>query len=441
VKVPCALTIAGSDSGGGAGIQADIKTFAALGVHGLCVITTVTAQNTKGVDTTLELPPEFVTQQLDALMRDFEVKFAKTGMLSNAGIIKAVEAGVKKYKLRAVVDPVMWSTTEAPLLRDDALAAIKKLISRAELVTPNIFEGEKLSGLKIRSKADMRKAARTIARLGPRAVLFKGGHLKGQIVTDVLYSEGKFEEFSGPRIKTTHGTGCSFSSAITAELAKGAELKAAIVRARAFLADAIRGRLNVGGGVMPINQMSALLQEAARYRAVDELWRASQMLVANPRFVMLLPEVGSNMAMALPGAKNRSEVYGLSGRIVKSGGKAVVTGFPAPSGSVHIANIVLTVMRHDPEIRSGMNIRYSPEIIRACRDLGLTIGTFDRRLEPRGVKTMEWGTEQAIKRTGKVPNVIFDKGDVGKEAMVRVLGKSPLEVADLVLRLADKLYQ
>jgi len=436
--VPCAITIAGSDSGGGAGLQADVKTFSALGVHGLCVVTAVTAQNTKGVDATFEVPPEFVTRQLDTLMRDFDVEWAKTGMLSSAGIIKAVEAGVRKYKLRLVADPVMVSATGSPLLREDAMTALTKLLARAELVTPNVPEAERLSGIKIRSVGDMRRATTVISKFGPRAVLIKGGHLRGREVVDLFYEDGKFEEFKDPRItgEATHGTGCSFASAITAELAKGASLREAITSAREFIKVAIAGRLKVGKGVMPINQMAALFLNAEKGRSLDEVWQAAQVLVEDSRFVELLPEVGSNLAMALPGARKTSEVVGLSGRIVKSGGQAHLTGFPKFGGSEHVANIVLTAMRHDPKIRAGLNIRFSPKILQVCRKLGLTISTFDRSKEPRGAKTMVWGTEQAIKKIGKVPQVIFDRGAPGKEAMVRLLGTSPMEVAGLALRLA-----
>ncbi len=441
MKLPCALTIAGSDSGGGAGIQADIKTFAALDVHGLCVMTAITAQNTLGVDATFELPPEFVIQQLDTLMKDFRVKFAKIGMLSNIGIIKAVDSSTKRHGLKLVVDPLMISATGSSLLREEALTALVGLLSRAELATPNLLEAEKLSGMRIRSKADMKRAARKIARLGPRSVLIKGGHLKGRVVTDVLYTNGKFTELSTPRITadSTHGTGCSYSSAITAELAKGENLQTAVTNAREFLLDAIRGRLSVGKGVMPVNQMYALLREANKCRAIEEVWKASQLLIGDPKFSMLLPEVGSNIAMALPDAKSTSDVVGLSGRMIMVGGKAIVTGFPELGGSEHVANIVLTAMGHDPRIRAAINIRYSQKILQACRGLGLDTSTFDRRAEPKGVKTMRWGVERAIEKTGKVPQVIFDKGGFGKEAMIRLLGETPSDVAELALRVAKKM--
>jgi len=438
MKLPCALTIAGSDSGGGAGVQADLKTFAALGVHGLCVITSVTAQNTQGVEGVFDLPPEFVAKQLDAVMRDFDVEWAKTGMLSNAEIIRAVEAGIKRHGLRVVIDPVMVSTTGAPLLREGAVESLLELLSRAELVTPNVPEAERLSGIKIRSRVDVGRAAREIAELGPRAVLIKGGHFRGREVVDLLYAKGKFTEFKGPRVlgEPTHGTGCFFSAAITAELAKGASMQEAIDSARRFVARAIEGRLDVGKGIMPVNPMAALLLDAEKGRAIEEVWAAAKLLVAERKFAKLLPEVGSNIAMALPGAKRTSDVVGLSGRIVRVGGQPLLTGYPKVGGSEHVANIVLTAMRHDPRIRAGLNIRFSGEILRSCRKLGLRVVGFDRSKEPRGVKTMVWGTEQAIKKAGRVPDVIFDRGALGKEAMIRLLGRSPIEVAELAQRIA-----
>ena len=443
MRVPCALTIGGSDSGGGAGIAADLKTFAALDVHGLCVLTAVTAQNTRGVEASTELPPEFVNKQLDAVMRDFEVEWVKTGMLGNAGVIRAVEAGVKRYGLRMVVDPVMVAATGAKLLLDDALGTLKELLSHAELTTPNVFEAERLSGLKIGSKADMRKAARAIHRLGPKAVLMKGGHARGREVVDLLFIEGKFKEFKNPRIPggPTHGTGCTLASAITAELAKGAGFEEAVARAGEFTRKAIEFRLEVGKGVKPVNQMASLFLRSELGRALEGVWGAARLLVGDPSFAKLLPEVGSNIVMALPGAREIRDVVGLSGRIVRIGSRAQLTGFPELGGSEHVANLVLTAARYDPKIRAGLNIRFSEDILRTCEQLGLTTGEFERSEEPNGVKTMRWGTELAIKKIGKVPRVIFDRGAKGKEPMIRLLGGSPNEVAELALRVAHRMVK
>jgi hydroxymethylpyrimidine/phosphomethylpyrimidine kinase len=335
----------------------------------------------------------------------------------------------------------MVAATGAPLMQESALGALAKLLARAELVTPNVPEAERLSGVKIKSKVDMRKAARVIARLGTRAILIKGGHLKGSEVVDLLYSGGEFIEFRGPRIIAgpTHGTGCSFASAITAELAKGATIKDAVDVARKFVASAIANRLDVGGGVKPVNQVAALLRDAERGRALEEVWAAAQLLASDQKFTKLLPEVGSNIVMALPEAETRADVIGLSGRIVRTGNLARLTGFPALGGSEHVANIVLTAMRHDPNIRAGLNFRFSDDIIRVCKRLKLRVAEFNRNKEPRGVKTMIWGTKQAIKKTGVVPDIIYDRGAPGKEAMIRLLGRSAIEIAKTALKISNML--
>lgn len=443
MKLPCALTIAGSDSGGGAGIQADLKTFASLGVHGLSVITAVTAQSTRKLNGIFELPSRFIRQQLDTVACDFDIKWAKTGMLANSDIIREVRAGIKRHHLRAVVDPVMATTTGAPLLKEDALDQLGAMIGEAELVTPNIPEAQRLSGMKIRSRRDMREAASRIAGLGPKAVLIKGGHLPRQNIFDLLYLDGKFLEFKGPRIPDgpVHGTGCSFSAAITAELAKGAGMPDAVNRARTFITEAIRSRIHVRKGPSLVNPLAGLQLEAERGEALWEVWTGAQLLVSESKFAYLLPEVGSNLVMALPGARDPSEVIGLTGRIVRVNERPVLTGFPAPGGSEHVANVVLTAMRHDPRMRAGLNVRFSEEILSRCRKLGLRIAKFSREKEPPGVKTMRWGTEWAIKEAGEVPSVIFDRGGRGKEPMIRLLGRTATEVAVLALKLAKGLRQ
>ncbi len=226
------LTIAGSDSGGGAGIQADLKTFAALGVYGSSVITALTAQNTVGVQGVFEVDPAFVEQQIDSVMNDIGAHAAKTGMLYNRGIIAAVAKKVKEHGLaELVVDPVMVSATGASLLKkQDVNALIKELLPLARVVTPNPAEAEVLSGLKIKSVDDMKKAAKKIAALGPKSVVVTGGDLRRRQAVDVLYSDGRFEDMKGPRVKTenTHGTGCTYSSAIAVGLARGKSLSEAV---------------------------------------------------------------------------------------------------------------------------------------------------------------------------------------------------------------------
>lgn len=244
------LTIAGSDSGGGAGIQADLKTFGALGCYGMSVITALTAQNTTGVSTIQAVTPKFVVEQISAVLTDIGVDAVKIGMLFSTEIIKAVAEGLKPFNIqRMVLDPVMVAQSGDKLLKEDAIEAIQSyLMPLATVVTPNIPEASILVAESLTTTADIRRAAKILARHGSRAVLIKAGHLKGEQSTDLLYlsDDDRFVEISGPRIDTinNHGTGCTLSSAITAYLARGEGLETAVHRARIY----IEGALKAGAG-------------------------------------------------------------------------------------------------------------------------------------------------------------------------------------------------
>jgi hydroxymethylpyrimidine/phosphomethylpyrimidine kinase len=255
VKAPVALTIAGSDSGGGAGIQADLKTFAALGVHGTSAITAITAQNTIGVMDILELPTSLIRAQIDAVVDDIGVQAAKTGMLSSAGIIEAVAEAIRRHGIRhLVVDPVMVAKGGARLLRDDAVSALRELlVPLAAVITPNLPEAQVLLGREIQSLDERRQAARDLVAMGARAAVVKGGH--SDDVTDIFYDGVEMVELAARRIDTrnTHGSGCVFSAAITAWLARGAEPLAATRKAKDFITDAIANSLELGHGHGPVN--------------------------------------------------------------------------------------------------------------------------------------------------------------------------------------------
>ena len=256
--LPRALTIAGSDSGGGAGIQADLKTFFALGCHGMSALTALTAQNTVAVTAIHEVPPEFVIAQIDAVVSDIGLDAAKTGMLSSAGIVDAVAKAVEVHGIdRLVVDPVFVSKHRDHLLSPEAVSALtERLLPLALVVTPNLFEAQGLvGGGEIASLNDMREAARALHNLGPRHVLIKGGHLPGDNAVDVLFDGSVFTEFSGPRFDTedTHGTGCALSAAIAARLAHGDDASTAIRVAKDFVSGAIKHGLRIGKGYGPVN--------------------------------------------------------------------------------------------------------------------------------------------------------------------------------------------
>ena len=252
-----ALTIAGSDSGGGAGIQADLKTFAAHGVYGTSAITALTAQNTMSVEDVHVVPDDFVTKQIEAVVSDLGCDAVKTGMLANSTIVEAVAAAVEALELpNLVVDPVMIAKSGDHLLDEEAVHTVRwTLIRLARVVTPNIPEAEVLAKMSIASVADMREAARRIAMLKPSAVVIKGGHLAGPEVVDLLLENGEFHEFVGPRIEgpNTHGTGCTFAAAIAAHLAKGAALKEAVPAAKAYVEGAMRHGIPLGKGHRPLN--------------------------------------------------------------------------------------------------------------------------------------------------------------------------------------------
>jgi hydroxymethylpyrimidine/phosphomethylpyrimidine kinase len=252
-----ALTIAGSDSGGGAGIQADLKTFAAHGVYGTSAVTAVTAQNTRGVRSWLALPPALVREQIEAVMDDIGADAVKIGMLANAAIVQTVAATVRALKLENVVlDPVMVAKGGDRLLEVSAVDAIREsLIPVAHVVTPNAPEAEVLTGMSLRSEADIREAGRRILAMGPRVVLLKGGHIAGDESVDVAFTPAETFELRGPRIHTTstHGTGCTLSSAIAANLALGMAEREALQRAREYVEGAIRHAPGLGGGHGPLN--------------------------------------------------------------------------------------------------------------------------------------------------------------------------------------------
>ncbi len=256
-----ALTIAGSDSGGGAGIQADLKTFAALGVYGASVITAITAQNTRGVFGVQEIEPVLVAKQIDAVIEDIGADAAKTGMLSSAPIIEVVADRLRYHRIeKLVVDPVMVAKSGDPLLRPEAVAALRDLLlPLALVVTPNLPEAETLVGRHLETDADLHAAAEAIREMGPRYVVIKGGH-RGGDADDLIYDGRAFQTLHAVRIDTphTHGTGCTFSAAIAAGLAKGMEPIAAIGAAKEYLTGAIAKAYAIGGGHSPVHHFYRL---------------------------------------------------------------------------------------------------------------------------------------------------------------------------------------
>ncbi len=419
------LIVAGLDTGGGAGLKADIETVSALGGHPLPVLTAVTYQNPSEVRGYHTLPPEAVREQIKAVKEGFEIRTVKIGMIGSGEIAEVIEKETKG--LLRVFDPVIASSTGAKLV--DSAESIKALIP-GSIVTPNVAEAEALSGLKISSVDDMKKASQTIVEeLGAKAAVLKGGHLR---YTDVLYWEGEFYEFSGKKTEGfTHGTGCVFSSALATFLTKDLELPEAVKRAKRFVEGSIRFSKAEAKSVNPLWELQ---RDAYRWKAREELEGAVKELVnLGERLNPHIPEVGTNFALATP----FNEAFAVKGRIVRYGETVRPVGPVEIKASDHLRRALLKMREFYPEVRAVLNLRYSEELVEKARKLGLAVSFYDRREEPEEVKraekgTMEWGIESAVKRAEKRPDLIYHLGDWGKEPMVLLFGRSAKEVVERV---------
>jgi hydroxymethylpyrimidine kinase / phosphomethylpyrimidine kinase / thiamine-phosphate diphosphorylase len=440
--VPTALTIAGSDPSGGAGIQADLKAFSAFGVFGQSVITAITFQNTLGVKGAFDIPDDTVEQQMRTLLEDKKPQAVKTGMLANEAVVECVARQLKRAKIRKlVVDPVIRSSSGKTLLSKKGVQALKEtLLPLAQVVTPNIKEAEILADMRIVKPADRLKAARIILKTGVKSVLITGGHLKGN-PEDFFYDGGRAVKLDAERLTSEdlHGTGCVLSAAITACLAQGKPLAQAVADAKEFIGKAILGAVRSGTGQGSVEPLAPLHQDAERWDIFQRVSRAMEIL-KDAKIGHLIPEVQSNLGVGLENARTHQDVIGFPGRIVKHGDAIVTLSPPQFAGSRHVANIVLTAMSHDPSMRAVMNIKYTPELMTLCRRLKFKTATFNRADEPTKVRqkegsSLEWGTDHAIRQCGFVPDIIYDIGGMGKEEMIRVLSKDVESLVDKILKI------
>lgn len=435
------LCIGGSDTSSGAGIQADLKAVHACGAYGLSVVTALTAQNSRGVKGVCPVAARFVGRQFDVVLDDIKVDAVKTGMLWSEDIIREVARRIRKYHLpNIVVDPVMSAKGGKTLLQKGAVEAlIRNLLPLAHVFTPNIPEAQTLARMKISSLEDMKMAARILYDMGAQNVVIKGGHFPSSTPsasTDILFDGSRFHEFTAGWIQTknTHGTGCTFASAIAAHLAQRHDVVHAVLQAKRLVTQAIDGSFALGEGHGPVH---VPVISPSPNRCLRELQKAIQIL-STGRCGRLIPEVQSNLVYAAAGAKNVDQVAGFPGRIIRLRDTACAVANPEFGASRHIARIVLTVMKYDASYRSAMNIKYSEDIIHACQTIHYGVKSFDRTDEPEEKKrqeghSLEWGVNEVLKKSSTIPDIIYDKGGWGKEPMVRVLGKHPVEVVHKVL--------
>jgi hydroxymethylpyrimidine/phosphomethylpyrimidine kinase len=442
-----ALSIAGSDSGAGAGIQADLKMFSALDVYGCTAITAITAQNTKQVAGIFEITPSMVEQQIRSVLTDMRPDAIKVGMVYSSPIIDAVYRSLKKTsKIPIVLDPILAAGTGDKLLRSEAYKSFaSKLIPSCTLITPNRMEAEKLADIVIRTENDAVEAARKIKKLGAENVIVKGGHFGSAYVTDLLLdSKGTITKFTNPRlkIKEIHGSGCSFSSAVTAYLAKSMELAEACKKANEYVHTAIRDAVRIGRGLPVANPLSVIYRDASRYHTLAELQEAAEQVSRLDGFYRVIPETQTNFAYALLDAANTSDVAAVRGRIIKFENTAAPASYVKFGASSHVASAIIAYMGINPEFRSAINIRFDERIIDVCKSL-FYVARYDRTKEPKRIKRREgssvaWGVLAALSKNPKA-DVIYHTGDVGKEPMITLFGRNPAEIVGRIKRLLEEI--
>lgn len=440
-----ALSIAGSDPSSGAGIQADLKTFSALGVYGTSVITVVTVQNTRQIRKVSEVKPDIIKAQIKAVLSDISVDAIKVGMVYSKSIVTCVSSALRNVKVPIILDPIFKASTGAILLKNGAFSSfIKRLVPLASVITPNVMEAERLAGIRIKSIGDEKLAAKNIANLGAKNVIIKGGHMQGRYSIDLLHHDGIFREFRSVRANALdmHGAGCTFSAALTAEIAKGKNVVDATRAANEFVNLAIKKVQRVGKGLRIVNP-DYYMKNSDMQKVINAVAKAVTKLEDTDGLGILIPESQSNLVFALPGAESLNDVAGVKGRIVRIDNDVKTASNVDFGASKHVASAILAIMQNDRSIRSAMNIRYDEKIVSICRDLGLKVSSYDRRTEPQEIKTkdgmsVKWGIEQATAKINAVPDVVYHLGDWGKEPMILVFGKNPTEVLKRVFAILGK---
>jgi len=424
MKKQVALSVAGIDTGNGAGVETDIKVFELLGIHGILAVSAITVQNTLGIKEILPVSSEFLGSQISWLLTDFNVDSVKLGMLYNSGQFKVINDKLHEYRI--VTDPVIYAKDGTQLIND--IDDYKKyIIKNTTILTPNAIEASILSGVRIENKKDQEIAAKKIHETyGVPYVIIKGGHIKDDYSFDVLYDGNDFYEIGYKRIneKNTHGTGSVFASAIAAEIAKGNDIRDAVRVARDLLQGSIAYGLDIGKGIGPVDPFF-LLKEKMKYEVLEEMVKFGDFVANAQNFWKMIPEVQSNFAHSIdPKYVNSiNDIATFRARIIKTWDNKVKVGFPAVFGNpTHTARLLFSIIAKGYDANSLINIKYDQKIISLLKEIGYEVIEVNRDLEPpHGEnKTMQWIIDYISLNYGNVPKVISDKGTKGKEAMIRL---------------------
>jgi len=414
------LSIGGSDPSSGAGIQSDIKTFENHGVYGFTVITAITSQNTKGISKILSIPSKVIKSQLQSVFTDFRIDAIKIGMMYDAAIIKAVYSMIKEQKCPIIVDPIIKSTTKTILLKKSALRDYRKMIlPLATVVTPNKEEAEILAG-----ESSIRKAARKLQYLGAKNIIITGSKESGDEIEDFILESDKEYVLRGKKInKVNHGSGCNYSASITASLAMKRTIYDAVNYAKEYVFQSIKNSKDLGKGISITYTKISEMQKELSHSIID---------FQNIKDVSkLIPECQTNFVFSKIKPKKINSVLGISGRLVKAGKEVVQAGDLVFGGSQHVATAIIEVSKKFPDIRSAINVKYDPKIITKAKKRKMSVLSYDRKKESKNSKLKEnssisWGISNCLK--SEMPDIIYHKGDFGKEPMIIVFGTTPAEV-------------
>ncbi len=428
------LSIGGSDPSSGAGIQSDIKAFSSFNAHCLTVITAITSQNTSSFGMIEPVSQKILKNQLEFVISDFKIDGIKIGMVYNSQIIKILCHQLKKLKVPIVIDPVLKSTTEGSLMKSSAIKDFQKfMIPLATVITPNKFEAEILSKTKINAKNTPEKVAKVIQRMGAKNIVITGIETKNNQILDFVLEKNNNYFISGEKIsKINHGSGCNYSAAIIFALAKNKNIRESVRFAKQFTYNSIKNAKNLGRGVA-----ITYIQEHDKINS--ELSDAINQFVEIKNIYKNIPECQTNFVYSKQKPKSTKDILGISGRIIKAGKHVMIAGNLTYGGSKHVATALLIMNKKYPHICSAINLKYQNVTISKIKKSKLIVSSYDRSQEPKNVKlkssSIEWGIKSAIKNSKKVPDVVFHKGDFGKEPMIIVFGETPNNVLKKILKI------
>ncbi len=430
------LTIAGFDPSSGAGISRDLDTFFSLGLHGIATPTSIVIQGPQGVQDIQAVPIIAFKAMLSSMQeQQIKVNGVKVGVLLNEQYVEALSSYLPEYpEIPVVVDPVLTAKNGLRLLNDKGLKSLVKLVfPRTTVITPNLDEASRIIDSRVRTLNDMEACARTLAATGPQAVVIKGGHLKGEPI-DLLFDGSDCTTWKRKRIdRVIHGTGCSFSSLFTSFLAHGYSIKEAFLASEGLMDNLIKESYQInedGYFYMSSSLLNGIMAE--RWKVTEALREAKERLsLLNP--VDCIPDVQMDIGYALEGAKGIEDVAAFPGRIGHHNGRVFFKGEPQFGASSYIAQLILEYMHHVPSMRSGANVRYDKVIIRKALKKGFKVAFLNEQLKSSGtINKKGQGFDilmgRALNDVDNPPDIIYDEGGMGKEPMIRLFARSPLEL-------------